>query len=268
MAEVESIHRQQQCTSWSFAADFFSAACAAALVAPWVNAIDKMIYYRVAKGDSFKDSCKSFLSKPKKLLGAFHICFLVYFGTYATANLLNSFCTIDDSYDPATMSASSAKLSTTRFCVSAAVGTGLCLYKDGYVARAVGKASLPLFSYILFAARDATTCFTSFQLPPLVAQLSASSLSNPALNTAKQGNSELANLASLAAAQLVSTPIHVLGLDLHNRRKKSTARQRIQALWKHAPAVSSLRMARVMPTFFIGNSVNTTFRSSMIDIGL
>lgn len=41
MAEVKSVESQQRCTWATSAADLYAAACASALVSPWVAVIDK-----------------------------------------------------------------------------------------------------------------------------------------------------------------------------------------------------------------------------------
>lgn len=80
-------------------------------------------------------------------------------------------------------------------------------------------------------------------------------------------NSEEASLKTAqmimpAAIQVISTPIHLLGLDINNRRSKLPIRERLKAVGQHMPAATPLRMMRIIPAFGIGSVANTSFRRS------
>ena len=68
----------------------------------------------------------------------------------------------------------------------------------------------------LFAARDMMTIFTSFSVPSHV----AAELKNRKLVDDRNAHT-VAQLACPMAVQLVSTPLHLLGLDLYNRPKQT-----------------------------------------------
>ncbi|KAH7001280.1 hypothetical protein EDB80DRAFT_648280 [Ilyonectria destructans] len=262
MTEFMSVEAQRRCT-WQCYADLFSAAIASAFVSPWVTAIDKIVYYRAATNASLTSCVQSWLAKPKPSLSAMWLPFLVYFGTYATANLFDSIYAENNCADPATVSASSSK-----FFATAAVSTGLCVYKDGYFAGLASRSPAPLMSYLLFTARDAVTVYASFNMPAWIApKLSQVSLPNFApfsVFSSEESRLRAAQIIMPAASQLVSTPLHLLGLDLSNRRYKFPIRERLSMVRHHLSFATPLRMARIIPGFGIGNVVNTSCRNSML----
>ncbi|CAM1507794.1 Fc.00g046420.m01.CDS01 [Cosmosporella sp. VM-42] len=264
MAEVKSFEAQQRCTWDCLAADLFSAVVASALVSPWVTAIDSLVFNKAATGASLTSSVRKWIAKPKITFGGLFIPFLVYFGTYATANLFDSFHAMNNCADPTTVSAAPSK-----FFATTAVSTGLCVYKDGYFAGLANKSPAPLLSYLLFTSRDALTVFASFNLPTLVTPKIAefpfpkiTPFSN--LFQSDDANLRLIQIMSPAAAQMASTPIHLLGLDFSNRQYRLGIRERFSMIRQHITFATPLRMMRILPPFGIGNVVNTSCRNSML----
>ncbi|CAM9732604.1 unnamed protein product [Choristocarpus tenellus] len=62
-----------------------------------------------------------------------------------------------------------------------------------------------------------------------------------------------------AAVQFLSTPLHLLGLDLYNNPKNLPA-QRVSFITREYAASVTARIARIGPAFGIGGVGNTAFR--------
>ncbi|KAF4974851.1 hypothetical protein FZEAL_8312 [Fusarium zealandicum] len=264
MAEVMSYKEQQRCTWEYFAVDLAAAAFASALVTPWVAAIDKIVFNKATTGQSGMSSVRKWASKPKSFFGALFIPFLVYFGTYATANLFDSFNAINNDLDPSSVCATPSK-----FLATTTVSSGLCIFKDAHVARMFSPSPVPLLSYALFTARDAVTIFASFNLPtmiaPKLAELPFSAVTPFAsIFSSDESRLKLAQMLMPAASQLVSTPMHLLGLDLHCRKGQMAIRERLSVVRRFTGFATPLRMMRILPSFGIGSVANTGFRSSMM----
>jgi hypothetical protein len=75
----------------------------------------------------------------------------------------------------------------------------------------------------------------------------------------------IAQLAIPASIQLISTPIHLLGLDLYNRPQVMPTKDRISRVSRDWISASLLRMCRIIPAFGIGGFVNTEGRLYLHD---
>ncbi|KAG1466375.1 hypothetical protein G6F56_004700 [Rhizopus delemar] len=136
----------------------------------------------------------------------------------------------------------------------------LSIYKDRAFAQLFGTASkqarLPKLSYFLFAARDALTIAASFNAPIWLAEkLQQHSI----INHPKTAN-VTSQLVSPAAAQFISTPIHLFALDLFNR-PQATASMRAHLLRKEYFKSALARIGRIGPAFGIGGVGNSFVRS-------
>ncbi|KAF4989202.1 hypothetical protein FDECE_14788 [Fusarium decemcellulare] len=267
MTEAKTIEAQRRPLLKIFGVDLLSAGCASALVSPWVTAIDVIVVRKAATGASLGATVRSFVTKPKvPPLGGIIIPFLVYFGTYSTANLCDSVYSATHDLDPTTISSTMPK-----FLATTAVSTGLCVYKDGYFAKLLGnsavKAAVPRRSFALFTTRDAVTVFASFNMPSIIApklnQLPVTGSLSSLVST-EEASLRTAQMIMPAAIQVVSTPIHLLGLDYNNRQEKLPFRERINAIKQHVHVATPLRMMRIVPAFGIGSVANTSFRRSWL----
>lgn len=206
------------------------------------------------------------LSKP------FRLVFAVYFTTYSTANVLDSIRAARHSLPPSRQSSS-----TTKFIATAAVSTATCTYKDGQLARmftttASAAAGVRPQSYALFVLRDALTIFASFTLPvamaPWLTHLASTTQagSYPYLRALRSESVSLKTSQMIlpAAFQLVSTPIHLLGLDYHNNRGAVSLRERLGVVRQNVAVAIPLRVVRIVPAFGIGNVVNTSLREAVL----
>ncbi|RSM04888.1 hypothetical protein CEP52_006552 [Fusarium oligoseptatum] len=267
MATVAGAEDQKRPIWAIFGVDLLSATCASALVSPWVTAIDIVVVRKAATGASLGATVRSFLSKPKMPpVGGIIIPFLVYFGTYSTANLCDSIYAASHDLDMTTISSTMPK-----FLATTAVSTGLCVYKDGYFAKLLGtsavKAAVPRRSFALFTTRDAVTVFASFNMPSIIApKLHQLPVNGPisSLVSSEEASLRTAQMIMPAAIQVVSTPIHLLGLDYNNRQEKLPFKERIGAIRQHVHVATPLRMMRIIPAFGIGSVANTSFRRSML----
>lgn len=118
----------------------------------------------------------------------------------------------------------------------------------------VSPRPIPPASYLLFAARDSLTIFASFNLPPILA---------PNLPEATEKlftRASAAQFIAPAAIQLVSTPLHLMGLDLYNRNGGTTFKERLEKVRVDWLKSSFARMARIVPAFGVGGVVNNGMR--------
>jgi hypothetical protein len=248
-------------------ADVASAATAAALVAPVITAIDKAIIEnasgRQTLGRSLRDSLATFALRPHHFLFSkpFALIFMLYGGTYITANTLDTCAS--------TMKGKSASITTSgpaKFVATSSANLSLCLYKDSRFAKLFGVATssprpIPGPSYALFAVRDCLTVFASFNVPPLIAPLLP-------LSEGMQKHVSAASAAQFlapAAVQLISTPLHLLGLDLYNRDGTLGAKDRWARVRRDWLKSSFARMARIVPAFGVGGVVNTRVRKGLME---
>jgi hypothetical protein len=71
----------------------------------------------------------------------------------------------------------------------------------------------------------------------------------------------MAQLVTPVSMQILSTPLHLLGLDLYNRQAATTAERRVFIGREYVKTVLA-RMARILPAFGVGGVVNKQIRSS------
>lgn len=195
-----------------------------------------------------------FLSKPFAL-----IC-MVYGGTYFIANTLDTVTS--------TLTAAPAPLVTAgplKFVASSSANIGLGLIKDRTFAQLFGPVGaaprpVPLPSLALFAFRDCLTIFASFNIPPLLGPRLSAHMGE--LEHTMSGET-LAQFAAPAAIQLISTPIHLLGLDVYNRHGAGVCwRSRAQIVWRNWGVSAMARVCRIVPAFGVGGVVNTKIRAA------
>ncbi|KAJ5580075.1 uncharacterized protein N7459_006060 [Penicillium hispanicum] len=122
-------------------------------------------------------------------------------------------------------------------------------------ARSIGRTRIPLATYSAFLLRDGLTIFGSFSLPAMVSATIPDSIASQ-----EYLKILIAQLAIPASIQLVSTPIHLFGLDLYNRPQAMPTKDRISRISRDWIGASLLRMCRIIPAFGIGGFVNTEGR--------
>ncbi|KAH7035636.1 uncharacterized protein B0I36DRAFT_239117 [Microdochium trichocladiopsis] len=255
------------------ATDFVSAFCAASMVAPVISIIDRSIMEnasgRATLSDSLKSSFRNLLLRPQTVLFSKPVALIVmlYGGTYLTANTLDT-CTATVKNRPATLVTSG----TTKFFASSASNIGLCIYKDAVYVKMFGPATgsprpVSLPSYALFTLRDCLTIFASFNVPPLLGPVFESKMSNELRK--KISGQTMAQFAAPACVQLISTPVHLLGLDIYNRPNGHAGPVSWQDRWTQVRrnwlTSSMARICRIVPAFGVGGTVNAKVRRSLME---
>ncbi|KAI8853684.1 hypothetical protein BC829DRAFT_480699 [Chytridium lagenaria] len=234
-------------------ADCISAILTAASVAPAVAIIDRSIIANVSGKqpllDGLKEGFHTLLTKPWLVARQPSVMavFCVYGSTYLFANTVESLC-IHDQKDPA----------IPKFIASSVTNITGTIWKDRLLTRWFGNTAprpLPFGSYILFGSRDALTMAASFTLPPLLSQKLTTSTP-----LSKRTTDVIAQLFLPCAFQLVSTPIHLLGLDLYNRPEGGDRFGKVRSGYVSATVA---RMGRILPAFGVGGVVNRGCRGGL-----
>jgi hypothetical protein len=270
--------------------DLTAALCASTLVAPVITIIDRSIINSTHSKDSLRrilfTAGKDAISHPIRFFTStpFALITILYCSTYTTANLVDTFTTsfshheskstttkdIGDSlrikestsHAPDAASYSSTHATPLKFLATTTVNMSICLWKDARFAKLFGSPSsaarsVPLTTMALFGTRDSMTVFASFIIPPLLSNKSYDNPNAPkALLTPNQ-----AQFIAPAGVQLLSTPMHLLGLDLYNRPGREVAWvdrwQKVKSGWF---GTSLARMGRIVPAYGVGGVVNASLR--------
>ncbi|KAG4030633.1 hypothetical protein MFRU_011g00910 [Monilinia fructicola] len=248
--------------------DFVSGATAATMVAPIITIIDKGIMQNASGQatlkDSLQSSLKNFVLRPHNLLFSkpFALICMLYGGTYLTANTLDTVTSTVNSKPASTVTSG-----TSKFVASSTANIGLCLFKDQTFARLFGPSGpprpVPLPSYILFTARDCLTIFASFNIPPMLGPVITKNLSEE-LQKSISGQT-ISQFLAPASVQLISTPMHLLGLDLYNRGQGVTWGDRWNIVKKNWGVSAAARICRIVPAFGVGGVVNMKVRKGLMN---
>jgi hypothetical protein len=187
----------------------------------------------------------------------------LYFGTYFTANTVDTVSSTIHSKSP-----SSTTAGTPKFLATSTTNLALCLYKDNKFTQLFGSAGsarpVPLPTFALFTIRDCMTIFASFNLPPLLAPSFEKHMSEGVQRY--MSSASAAQFITPAAVQLVSTPLHLLGLDLYNRPGAALGGPdgRVGRVIRDWAKSSAARMCRIIPAFGVGGVVNTKVRKGFM----
>lgn len=269
-------------------ADALVAAGSAALVTPAVMILDRLVVEKSSHNQpllpAFRRHLWLSLTQPATFLTSRPslLVWSLYTATFATANATETILGEVFPHIDHAIATTSTFLST--FVVNSSVG----IWKDVKFAQLFGQnhnaslnkttppppstnspppasttskilrsaRSFPVATYSAFLIRDALTIFGSFSLPAMVsASIPDSVASREYLKIL------LAQLAIPASIQLISTPIHLLGLDLYNRPMSLSARDRASRVSRDWIGASLLRMCRIIPAFGIGGFANTEGRA-------
>jgi hypothetical protein len=224
-------------------------------VAPAVSIVDKAIVSnasgRQALVPGLYEGIKTLVARPVFFFRqpSFLLIWGVYSGTYVAAN------TIDASCERANESAVIPK-----FVGSSAANVTLSVAKDLAFVRLFGTGAprpVPAISYGLFATRDVATVLASFTMPEMVSREMQSTL-----GTSKAYSDTAAQLFTPCSMQLLSCPLHLLGLDLYNRPNASSA-DRLAFIKREYLKTAFARIARIFPAFGIGGVVNKNIRADL-----
>ncbi|KAE8906793.1 hypothetical protein PF005_g2354 [Phytophthora fragariae] len=237
------------------AADTVAAMAASLGVAPFITIVDRAIIENASGarplGRGLKELGVEFLKHPLRFVGKreFHLIFGLYTATYVTANVVDSVCEFAETDNQ-----------MPKFIGTTAVNMSLCIAKDRAFARMFGviaPTAFPLASIGLFAVRDSMTCGASFNAPKVLArEIEGKGLMD------KANASTFAQLVCPAAVQFLSTPLHLLGLDLYNNKGHAAA-QHVNFVRREYFKSVLARVGRIGPAFGIGGVGNAYFRNSL-----
>ncbi|KAF9874648.1 hypothetical protein CkaCkLH20_07785 [Colletotrichum karsti] len=254
-------------------ADFISAACAGTLVAPIVSIIDRSIMEnasgRRSLGESVKSCLRELVLRPHHVVFSkpFALIFALYGGTYLTANTLDTAVSTVQNKSPSHVTAGTGK-----FAASSTANIGICMYKDQVYVRMFGPPgvtprAVPMISYALFGLRDCLTIFASFNVPPRMGPWLNERMGEEVAK--KVSGLTVMQFAAPAMVQLVSTPLHLLGLDVYNRPSAAGAvvtwKDRWQIVAKNWGISTMARICRIIPAYGVGGVVNRKVRLSMME---
>ena len=129
-----------------------------------------------------------------------------------------------------------------------------CVYKDARLAELLGKgaaAPMPLAGYLLFVLRDILANTGGFTLPAFVEPLLAGKVKD-AKTTAQ--------LLVPAAINLVSSPVHLLGLSLYNNPSFGPL-EHLAGVAAVYVSVTSSRILKGFCAYGLGGVSNTALRA-------
>lgn len=223
-------------------------------VAPAISIVDKAIVSNASGLEplvpALINGVKTFFTKPIYFLKQPSFLFIwgVYSGTYIVANNIEAICerSNQSSFYP-------------KFVGSSAANITLSILKDRAFARMFGKGDprpMPTSSMALFGVRDSMTILASFSLPGIISQRMQDNM-----GSTKQFADTAAQLITPVSMQILSTPLHLFGLDLYNRSGVSSS-DRVSFVKQEYVKTTLARMARIFPAFGIGGVVNKSVRKS------
>ncbi|KAJ3353567.1 hypothetical protein HDU83_006645 [Entophlyctis luteolus] len=190
------------------------------------------------------------MTNPHKFLRnrTFFPIFCIFGGTYSVANVAET-VSLSANVQP----------DFWRFSTSSAVNITLCSWKDQLFTKWFGVVApkpIPKLSYCLFGIRDSMTVGTSLILPPKVSPY----LQREPFNMSKGLADFTCQMSLPCLVQLVSTPIHLLSLDLYNH-ERSTFAARLAKIRKDYYGSAVGRICRTLPGFGFGGISNRGLRS-------
>ncbi|CAG8713711.1 19087_t:CDS:2 [Cetraspora pellucida] len=239
--------------------DIFSAASAAFAVSPFITIVDRSIIENASGrnklGAALKRGFVELLSRPHRFVRtpAFFLIFGVYCSTYSAANIIDTVCSYGD-WDN----------QTPKFLGTTITNMTTCIYKDRAFTRMFGMVApkgLPLGSYGLFAVRDCLTISASFNLPSVLAR----EFYDRGIFSNFEVSQNFSQMLCPAVVQLISCPIHLLGLDLYNRPGISWS-SRFNFLAKNYFKTTITRIARIGPAFGIGGVGNRVIKERVSEL--
>jgi len=235
----------------------------ASLVAPIISIVDKAIIENAAGVASLRQSITDgfvqLVRHPTTFFrGAPFLWIVAVYGcTYAVGNVSEQVMRRRQSTGGAVAGVKFAASSTTNAYMSVMKDRAFASKFGGQIGQQVVR-SVPPVSLSLFALRDAITVGASFTAPPLVAK--AMSAHFP--NTSPTVLTNVAQLTVPLAAQLVNTPLYLLGLHLYNVPKADT-RARISFIGTKYVGTVAARWGRILPAFGIGGVANRHLRTKL-----
>ena len=232
--------------------EIFTAFVSSSTVTPIMTIIDTAVIKSQISNKSFLETIKNSMNEYKNGNLPFRypatVMFGVYYSTYATANLTEYYCKCNNiNYKIPTI----ITTSIVNICAIA--------YKDKEYAKlftSCNKKQFPKLSFLLFGIRDTITISSSF-----VWKKDAINYMEKSLSMEHKKADFLASLFVPVIAQTISTPIHILSLDLYCRPNESINNRITNIIYKY-PSICTGRMLRVIPAFGVGGFINDMLRQS------
>lgn len=228
--------------------ELFCGVTSSLLVAPIMTIIDTAVIktqiHSLNLKQAFSESIQDYATRKIKIGKPFGIMFLVYGSTYSTANLTEYTCKV--------MNVDS-KLPT--LFLTSAVNIASISYKDKEYTKLFNqqKRNFPKASYGLFALRDCMTIASSFTFKKDAMDILQHYVPHNFADL-------VASLVLPMSIQLLSTPLHILAIDLY-QRPKETIKNRFHHIQSMYSSVCGGRILRVIPAFCLGGFVNDMLRN-------
>jgi hypothetical protein len=149
------------------------------------------------------------------------------------------------------------------FSVTTVVNSAASIMKDRFYARNFGcvtKAKMPPITYCFWGMRDCVVIGSSFILPELMCNIIEEQT-----NMDKRSALQISQFTCPMLAQIVATPLQMLGLDHYNRplaaySYKTAIMERIKFQYRNFSSILGARVIRIAPSYGIGGIGNTYFR--------
>merc|ERR1712151_37974 len=151
------------------------------------------------------------------------------------------------------------------FLATTFVNSSLSLVKDRAYATMfkpssignVASKSFPLLTYGIWGLRDLTVIGSGFVLPEIMGK--AIQENNP--NMDRKEALSISQMICPVAAQLVATPLQLLGLDLYNRPMSNlnmynVIKERSNLIYNNFLPSFTIRLGRIIPGLGIGGDDN------------
>eukprot|EP01038_Epipyxis_sp_PR26KG_P008602 gene8602-11626_t len=228
-------------------------------VAPAISIVDKAIVSNASGLEplipSLINGIKTLFFKPIYFFKQPSFLFIwgVYSGTYIVGNSIEALC-----------ERSKQSPFYPKFIGGSIANVTLSVLKDKAFASMFGTGPpkiMGLPSYMLFATRDSMTILASFSLPAII-----SLRMQRDLEMEKSKADTTAQLLLPISMQILSTPLHLLGLDVYNRPTiENNSISRIKFIQQEYLKTTLARMARIFPAYGVGGVINKSMRNKGFD---
>jgi len=235
---------------------------ASAVASPLVAIMDKAMV-RPITGigpllSGIGEAGKEMIVKPKSFFGGlpFRLTFLVYFGTYAAANV--SEVALDYYNERQEENRKKVKVAA-----ASAANVSLLQWRDSVFAREYSGAGnsarkIPLRTMSLFAVRDSFTMLATFYGAPKAAAYLIKE------HDVNHGAAELSTALFVPViAQFVTAPLHIHAMQFFNNPLSSFSESMGQIKTEYSK-VAFGRGLRILPAFGLGSYCNNKFRELTI----
>ncbi|RKL02393.1 hypothetical protein BFJ68_g11950 [Fusarium oxysporum] len=249
--------------------DTVAAMVASAFVAPSVVLLDRALVEKSSFNqpiiEGLRRHSQNCLKKPVSFIFSrpFGIVWVLYAVTFGTANATETVAS----------RLKSTTISSLSFIPISLVNVPLGIWKDlklaqiysaqpterakvRQVVKRVSRASMTAF-----LIRDSATMFGSFTLPTLLASAVPDSVF-----ASPHGKIMATQTTVPILSQIVSTPVHLLGLDYYNRNGGATVVERLSRIRADIIPATVVRCVRVLPTFGFGCLLNRELREGYLGL--